>query len=126
MSQRLLISKHENINLVEDNFYDCIFTEYSSYMNLLADWCNYDFFTGIHFGPWKIYIRDNDFMDKFNEEFKKLSYFIPELTTYDDIWEICEKDKGVVHRSEEIDQHFGKIVKTLASHIDPKSETQTK
>lgn len=92
MSQRLLISKKENVNLEKDTFYDCIYTEDSTLKDLLDDWCCYDPESRISFGPWKIRIRDECLMSKFLEDFKQISNFVPQLGSLDDVWGIYQED----------------------------------
>lgn len=94
MSQRLLICKRENIT-PEDDIYDCIYTENSNLENLLSEWCLYK--NGLYFGPWKITIRDDEFIDRFYEDFKKIGNFIPELKSFDDVWAIYDKNGKKIH-----------------------------
>lgn len=111
MSQRLLITKKENVT-EEDNFFDCIYTEESNHEKLLTDWCSYDPAIGTYLGPFKIVIRDYNFFDKFMEDFKKLKNFISALASLEDVWTISD-ERGKIYQNENIEKMIQEIVKKI-------------
>lgn len=118
MSQRLLISKKENI-IKEDEVYDCIYTEESTDKNLLKEWCAYDSETGLYFGPFKIRIRDYDLMDKFLEDFKKLGSIIAGLKSFDEVWAIYD-ETGCIHESSKENEKYSKIINHVIDRLSPR------
>ena len=109
MLQRVLISKKENIK-PNDDYYDCIFSEGSTYKNLLEDWLWYEPDFGTYVGPWKIIIRDNCLMDQFMEEFNKLIEYAPRLRSLNDIWAVHDENGNLIHISEKEDKYFFSII----------------
>lgn len=95
MSQRLLISKKTHIS-INDDIFDCIYTEDSNVKNLIYEWCGYDDETNGFIGPWKIFIRDYCLIDKFKKDFIKIKKTIPLLHCLDCICDINDKN-GLVN-----------------------------
>lgn len=118
MSQRLLISAKKNVNLEKDHVYDCIYTEDSTHLNLIYEWCCYNDETGAFLGPWKIFIKDEELMDKFNEDFKKIQEYCYSLKSYDDVWGIYDKNRNLIHLSESEDKKYLKIINCVINKLD--------
>ena len=113
MSQRLLVCYKKNINMDEDSIYDGIYTEESDMNTLLYDWCCYDKNTGNYLGPFKVTIRDHAFLEKFNEDFEKLSKYIPELQDLSDCWKIYLERTNEVYTNEKEEKKCNEAVKVL-------------
>lgn len=109
MSQRLLISKKENIT-EKDDYFDAIYTEDGDVYDLLR-WVSYHPLFG-YVGPLKIEIRDRDFYDKFMEDFKLLGEMCPKISKMSDCWAVWEKD-DLIHQNKELSDQFDKIIKNL-------------
>lgn len=117
MSQRLLISKKENIT-PEDNFFDCIYTEESNHEDLLYDWCDYNKETKSYSGPWKIQIRDTDFFDKFMEDFNQMKQFTPRLQDFSDVWEIWDSKGNLINLNDDMEEFMTRLMGKIGSLLE--------
>jgi hypothetical protein len=109
MSERLLISIKSLIK-EDDDFYDCIYTEESTWEDLLFEWCGFDATTGMYFGPWKICIRSQELLDQFAEDFKKLGKMITPLQSFDDVWAIYDDLGNTLHISQKENKKYMAIM----------------
>ena len=105
MSQRLLVALEKNVTDHDRDCYDGVYTEESTLKELLYDWCEFDSYMPNYVVPWEIFFRDNEFMDQFMDDFKKLGKYILNLKSLKDCWTIYEGEKLVWEKfpSQQID-----------------------
>lgn len=83
MSQRCLISLKKNV-IQEDDRYDCIYDEDGNLKILLDKWlCLSE--NGCYLGGWKLFVRNEEILPKFMEDFVEIKKHCPMLASIDDL-----------------------------------------
>lgn len=97
MTRELLVSKKSHVD-PKDQAYSYVYTETSTWEDLLNDWCCER--GQFCMGPWKVVIRDGELSRQFHLDLKKLFSSKGPIKSMEDIWRVHDADGIPLHISE--------------------------